>query len=337
MNCQEEYEPETTTHQITRIIRQAPNVHLLEMENLRIDSRHVKGLADAVMKQTQLRTIYWASIKPAKANDNLHSLAGALCMLPALETLELCQVSFANNSSLNARNLFKIAQKSCALHLEVVPCNSHDVSEQGLALTKGIRNNSKLRNLRFLTLVTPAHCRIQDPVIEYLAMALENPQCRLENVELGASRANNLLPLARALRTNRTLKGLFLCCDIYSGTKARYQHKSILAIQSVLRDHNFVLENLDIQDVQTKFYLNLNRLGRKKLLGEHCIAKDEMQIRADWVQTLGSCQDDLSSIYYFLSRNPMLCSTEDLGEPAGKRVAERDFIPRRKRPCRHSR
>ena len=302
------------TAELSKLLQEAPNLHLLEIDALRIVGRNMISLAEALMSQTQLRTVYLNQIEHVELHGNLQPLADALCRLPRLETLEVCQVRFAKDSTVNARALASIARLSKAKALEVMPCPCHDVQEQGLAVTEGLRMNPMLQKLRLMTCTFPKRLMFQDPVIASLGRVLQNnPLCRLQSLELNVCESINLLPLAQALKANRTLTRLLLCWD---SPCILANDKNMTALRGVLRDHNYVLERLDMTfrdrhdfdppvDPQLDFYLRLNRMGRQRLLEEN----DHIATRADWIKTLSSCEDedDLSSVYYFLSRNPLLC------------------------------
>ncbi|CAB9526036.1 expressed unknown protein [Seminavis robusta] len=51
-----------------------------------------------------------------------------------------------------------------------------------------------------------------------------------------------------------------------------------------------------------EFFLRLNRLGRKRLL------QLSPADRRPWIETLATVSNDVSSLFYFLSKNPTLCS-----------------------------
>lgn len=319
-----------TVLELAKLLQEAPNLSLLEIDVLGISGGNVGCLGAALKSQTQLRTVYMNEIEHVHAHGNLQPLADAICSLPRLETLEVYQVCFAKNSAMNARALSSIARYSKAKILEVMPCPYHDFQEQGLAVTGGLRSNRVLQRLRLTTCTFPKRSMFRDEVIASLACVLEvNPFCRLQSLELNVCEGINLLPLAHALKTNRTLTNLVLCWDTLSLVP---NDKNMAALRGVIRDHNYVLERLDITlrndhgppvDPELHFYLQLNRMGRKLLLEGNGRDK-EVASRADWIDRLSGCEDDLSAVFYFLSHNPLLCSGESPIIPTDAQSKKRD-------------
>ena len=316
--------------ELAKLLQEAPNLSLLEIDVLGISGGNVACLGAALKSQVQLRTVYMNEIEHVHAHGNLQPLADALCSLPRLETLEVYQVCFAKNSAMNARALSSIARHSKAKSLEVMPCPHHNFQEQGLAVTGGLRANRVLQKLRLTTCTFPKRFMFQDEVIASLGCVLQdNPFCPLQSLELNVCESINLLPFAHALTTNRTLTNLVLCWDTPSLIP---DDKNMTALRRVIRDQNYVLERLDITlrndlgppvDPELHFYLQLNRMGRKHLLGRNGNDKDAAS-RDDWIDRLSACEDDLSAVYYFLSHNPLLCSCESAIIPTDTKSKKHD-------------
>ena len=81
------------------------------------------------------------------------------------------------------------------------------------------------------------------------------------------------------------------------------------AFQKVLRS-NYTLETLFLFDTwnlksEIEFYTKLNRLGRNRLLQDHKATRQE------WIDLLVQIKDDLDCLFYFLSMNPLLCSSQE--------------------------
>ena len=99
-------------------------------------------------------------------------------------------------------------------------------------------------------------------------------------------------------------------------------HEDINAFNNVLKNHNYTLTYLRIESLhcsgdaasaaaqiqreEMEFYLNLNKMGRGRLLstGQNNIASTE-----EWMNVI-SDQNDLSVLFYFLRKNPSLCLPE---------------------------
>jgi hypothetical protein len=80
------------------------------------------------------------------------------------------------------------------------------------------------------------------------------------------------------------------------------------AFHNVL-ESNYMLETLFLFDernlqAEIQFYLKLNRLGRSLLLERSHASQKE------WIDILVQVSDDLDCLFYFLSMNPLLCSSQ---------------------------
>ena len=103
--------------------------------------------------------------------------------------------------------------------------------------------------------------------------------------------------IARALSLNTTVRELHL---YFRYCVIEHLRTSFLA----LMQQNYTLEKLagGWACSSLEFYLNLNRAGRKQLLG-NSIKPSPM----DWIDLMATQQDDVRSLFYFLSQNPTLC------------------------------
>ena len=164
----------------------------------------------------------------------------------------------------------------------------------------------------------------QDEVVQSISRVLESPDTRLCTLELNVCATIDLVPLANALKINRTLKRLHLCWDCHFVVEPGTNDTPILALRQSLRHYNFVLERLDIfvkdwngvfggrefMDPVLDFYLHLNKLGRQSLLGttaSSTTTTSRQHAREDWIQMLAKHRDNVSALFYYLSTNPMLC------------------------------
>ena len=124
----------------------------------------------------------------------------------------------------------------------------------------------------------------------------------------------DLAPFISALGKNTRLKGLrFIYIDDINH-KLPMSDEMLSAFEEMLATKNWTLVNLHFGEFgfanqrkiveRISFQLKLNQLGRRRLL--HGTTKS----RFAWVDKLHECGDDVSSIFYFLSMNPLLCETD---------------------------
>ncbi|CAB9526914.1 expressed unknown protein [Seminavis robusta] len=132
---------------------------------------------------------------------------------------------------------------------------------------------------------------------------------RLKSLELGLT---SMMPddcsvvLAESLKYNTTLESFTLS----RGANARFRPTISKACQAAFVEmlhQNYVLETLVLFQrfpvkKEFKLYLTLNKYGRGKLLMSHASERE------DWIQAIHKVNDDLDSIFYYLSINPSLCN-----------------------------
>jgi hypothetical protein len=308
----------TSTNELARLLSQAPNLQLLEINDLTLFGRGMQCLKQALLSQQQLREVYLSNIQHADSHGNLKPLAEALCSLPHLQSLELCQVQFSQISTFNADSLATIAQHCHTKSLEIMACQHHDPQRQGAAIGEGLLNNKngRLRKLGLSTKATSHKSVMFDSTaVACIALVLSRGAL-LQTLELNVCATTTLVPLADALMDNRSLRTITICwelCPVATTWQWGQSNVSMVAFRRVLKDSNFCLEHLEIvmkdahgvfgrywADSELDFYLQLNRLERARLLQSPTTPND-------WITTLSKCHDDVSSLFYFLSVNPQLC------------------------------
>lgn len=141
-----------------------------------------------------------------------------------------------------------------------------------------------------------------------MARILKNNR-RLKSLELGLTQMMKddcAVALAKSLHYNTTLESFTLS----KGANARFRptiSKPCQAAFVEMLHQNYKLETLVLFQrfpvkKEFKLYLTLNKYGRGKLLMNH-----ETE-REDWIQAIHKVNDDLDSIFYYLSINPSLCN-----------------------------
>ena len=111
---------------------------------------------------------------------------------------------------------------------------------------------------------------------------------------------SSLLETAEALKTNVALKDL----TIWGSITDESQKAFVTMMQS-----NYSIENLWIDGTQEqdreeiRFYAGLNEAGRGNILG------NTNSTRAQWLDSLILSRNNLDALFYFLSTNPLLCTS----------------------------
>ena len=132
---------------------------------------------------------------------------------------------------------------------------------------------------------------------------------RLKSLELGLTSMMSddcAVTIAKSLHYNTTLESFTLS----RGANTRFRPAISKACQQAFVEmlhQNYVLETLVLFQrfpvkKEFKLYLTLNKYGRGKLLNSHSTQ------RAQWIQAIHKVNDDLDSIFYYMSINPSLCS-----------------------------
>jgi hypothetical protein len=142
--------------------------------------------------------------------------------------------------------------------------------------------------------------KISDTGCQALARALES-NTTLERLTLFGNKVGNIgvQALAGALQGgNSTLRQLNL-----AGNERIIGEKPYDALAAMLHE-NMTLEGLWVppadDESKIKFYLKLNRVGRRDLL------RNANQVRL-WANAFSSCADDLNCLFYLLRANPAVC------------------------------
>ena len=131
-----------------------------------------------------------------------------------------------------------------------------------------------------------------------------NPNLERLRVQLSACR--HAVPILEGLHRNTNLQRLGLVLPKLVDTEKEGVRAKVLGkMTDMLRKSNYNLLHMDLVGLlanteEIRFYLKVNQAGRKSLLAEGAT-------RDEWVRTICTHNDDLSVMFYFLSRNPNLC------------------------------
>ena len=159
-------------------------------------------------------------------------------------------------------------QKNVGLETLVLPCSDDDLSlESAVAISKALQVNTTLVNL---------------------------------NLPRGVLGDDGLLHIAEGLSVNKTLRKIEVDVSKDLGDKGRAAFLGML-------EQNYKLERLVVGNAEksikekVEYYMRLNGAGRGSLISKGTAN------RAEWVEMLISCSDDLDCLFYFTSMNPTLC------------------------------
>lgn len=295
------------------------------LTTLRLDSIAFQGtaeefdrLAQALRQHPTLQDIGMSGLSLAlesshHATQFLPAMAKALSQLPSLRAMEIMETAYV--PFWTGRSLAELCSSPTLQVLRIRGVrflNDDDIAQMAHALDAH-RHHTQLSELWILS------CEL-GYTGEEGSRALAHMLQRNTSLELlGVNRLlcrQSALVIAQGLVQNQTLRTLHLClrdgpdrgiCEAYA---------------QLLRDHNYGLETMSGSGFlrasagghdktcsglaavsQIDFYLRLNRNGRRFLL------RDENTVSLhQWMDALGRQNQDVSALFYWLSRNPFLCS-----------------------------
>jgi len=302
------------------------------LRSLRLDSirmagspRDFQALADALENHPTLQEIVVSGCVPAhvyhdnnnnSSNDSNHHhsdgsimqpLAVAMARMQTLKTVEIVETSFPPSGAWTGDSLSQLLQSKTLQTLRIRGVRF--LGDKDVALmARALEHNHALKELWILS------CELGFTGHGATAMA---QMLRVNNTLdiLGLNRLSSnshAIAIAQALHDNTSLRGLHLC--LRDGLNSRTFESF-----AELMEQNYVLEtmsggfmnsnkaglsNCALHRKTLDFYLRLNQNGRRRLL------QNSNATRQQWLETLSSQSDDVSALFYLLSRNPLLCLCE---------------------------
>lgn len=260
-------------------------------------NQRVETNMDCVVEaMAQVPTLQVVSLQLSEARDRAPFSGGALEKLfqsPIVSELYLNRLGLVHEH-------FRVIAKEIAQNtdLRILNLFGNNLSNKSIALiSKGLQQNVGLE-----TLVLP--CSEEVLSLESSAAISHALKVNTTLVNLNLPRGNlsddGLFHLSEGLSVNKTLRKIEVDVSKHVGEKGR------TALLGML-EKNYGLERLmvgsDGESIKDKveYYMRLNEAGRGSL-----ISKGHAN-RAEWVEMLISCSDDLDSLFYFTSLNPTLC------------------------------
>lgn len=235
------------------------------------------------------------------AGSSLDSLLLSVSMLPSLTTVTLTAKKDTKLASRHALSVPAFSALFLSSSIKVLTLQNWKwSSEHLLSMSQTLQTNTSLQVLRFGSL-----SNVSTEAANALAAAIRSNSILAQlELELGEMLSEDVaLTLTRALHSN-TVTGLQSL--ILTGTRlGRISKATTIAFQDMLKS-NFTLNRCvlfrkNFLQSTIRHYTRLNAMGRRTLL--------KVDSAPTWMEVLSHpvVQEDLDSIFYFLSSNPTLC------------------------------
>lgn len=277
-------------------IHNAQELHTLRLDSIRITGNRVDmdDLCASLMTHPSLEEIYLSGCIPADETTILEPIARSIANIHSLKLVEIVETSFPPSGAWTGGSLAELC-RSDSLEVLRVRGIRFLMDEDILLMAKALNSNKAMKQLWLLS------CELGFQGVGPTAIAemLRN-NSSLEILGLNRLCFNrHAMIIADALKANSSLRGLHLCLRDGLSSEVRDYYANIV-------EENYALEKVSGgligSDSQVEFFLRLNRAGRKTLL------QDENCAKKKWITALESQSNDVSALYYLLSRKPSLCA-----------------------------
>ena len=296
----------------------------------KIVSLPARALAAIISRQSLLQFLYLQNVSLSGEQEDFDSLAQAFRHHTGLRKIRLymfrpsISTSTCLDSVVSAIAAIPCLEEVSLIHSKLIVA---DAEEQKPWDGKCLLDLCKARNLKMLTLTFSTE--LNDNHIGDISKALQTNKSiknvsirsnnlgkdagvavgrllksnsKLERLRLQLSQDDHAVPIVEALHENTNLQRLGLVLPRRENDKRLHLTDKLA---DMLRKSNYNLVQMDLVGLTNNveeilFFLKVNQAGRKRLLSQGA-ARDQ------WVQTLISHNDDLSVMFYFLSKNPTLC------------------------------
>lgn len=289
-----------------------------------------KVLAQAMKEHPNLRDFRIGGFTLTDDDVKLDGLVYAMAQMKSLEVVTLQLTSVREISPLSGDSLLRLV---CSPQIKDLYLSRLGLKQEhfaaiavGVALSNNLRvldlfgNNVKNEHIQLfmkalsmnkslVTMVLP--CPRDDLTVDScaaIALALKRNRTL---TTLNLPRSNLLddciVHITDGLAANHTLKKIEVGISKDVGNKGRE------ALETML-DDNYDLERLVVSGSEksikdkVEYYMRLNEVGRGTLL------RDGKASREQWVDMLVLCKDNLDCLFYFLTKNPVLCQFANLAQ-----------------------
>jgi hypothetical protein len=281
---------------LSRVLQQTRSLRVLECSRVRFSGtkEDINEFAEAISNSIHLESV---ELRECKIDDNhVETVLAKVSQLPKLESLQL---------SFGADLLHRFKTKS---NLTVI-----DMSSTGgdglIASSTALQTCKSCRVLTVGTSLQETECTVLGQLVQTL------PNLYWLDINVGTFNDDaHLVTLINALRENSKMETLSFSFIRISGQDTSLSNATQHSFVSLLETSNFTLTSLSfgmlsidpVLDQKINLFLKLNRVGRKKLLR---VANATKQT---WIEALESCTRDVSCLFYIVSSNPMLCSSDEV-------------------------
>ena len=316
---------------LARVLVQQEQLKFLYLQNVSLagDVEDFERLAEALRCHKGLRKIRFYMLRPSlrTAASVLNPVVSAIASTPYLEEASIIHCSLAETDpvieqdQLNGDDGDDGANENNQQQQEPVEewdgksildlCSSRSLKMLTLTCSGELRDQhieQMGRVLQFNKTLQNVSIRATDlgPVAGISLGKLLNSNPNLERLRVQLSSDEHAVPMVEALHRNTNLQRLGLVLPKLLDTEKEGVRAKVLGkMTDMLRKSNYNLLHMDLvgslaNTEEIRFYLKVNQAGRKSLLAEGAT-------RDEWVRTICTHNDDLSVMFYFLSRNPNLC------------------------------
>jgi hypothetical protein len=281
---------------LVELLRNSSGLQALKLDSIRIsgDRDAFDDLAAALICHPSLQEIYFSGCVPSEESmATLEPIASAIAKIQTLEVVEIVETTFPPSGAWTGVSLGELCQSESLKVLRVRGVRF--LGDQDIQLmAQALQNNKAMKELWILS------CELGFAGVGSAALArMLRVNTSLEILGLNRLCFNDqAIALADALKENSTLRGLHLC--LRDGLSSK---RKIAESFAELMEDNYVLQTMSgfYGGDQVEFYLRLNQNGRRNLLQNSNSSKKQ------WLDALCSQSDDVSALFYLLSRNPSLC------------------------------
>lgn len=287
---------------LAAVLSRQQKLEFLYLQNIKLsgEDEEFDALANAFRNHRSLRKVRFYMCRPSiRTAIGLDSMVTALSEIPSIEEVSIIhsRISAEADDDNWDGNSLKDLCSSNSLKVLTLTFGSELRDGHIEAMAEALQANTTLKNISI---------RASNlGVTAGLAMGrVLNSNRTLERLRVQLSSDEHAVPIVDALRKNRHLQrlGLVLPSDVNKQIREHFTTE----MTNMLANRNYNLQDLDLvgwrASLEIRFYIKANQAGRRSLLAEGAP-------REQWVDTLISHKDDLSIMYYFLSRNPQLCLT----------------------------
>lgn len=296
MNFEDENAP-ISIQSLAELLFRVPELKMFSMESSRIagNDADVEVLSEAFMTHPSLEEICLAGIH-AEASIYMEPLGRAIAKVPSLQVVEIVETSFPPSGIWTGASLAALCRSETLKVLRVRGVR-YLMDKDVVEMAEALQHNRAIKELWLLV------CELGFQGTGAMAMG-KMLQVNTSLEVLGMSRLcfnEHAIFVADGLKDNKSLKALHLHLRDGRDCKIQLKYADVVSENYSLEKMTGGIVRDDVGASLVEFYLRLNRNHRKVLLqNDNCDKKR-------WLEALESQSDDVSALFYLLSRKPSLC------------------------------